>query len=233
MSLFSTPDWIALGCFAAAWIAYAIMLEWTRLGKRSLSARMDGYRGIWMLRMLARNPRIVDTQITASLQNGSAFFASTSLLAIGGTLALLRSTDTVLDIVAALPFGIAPTRVQWEAKVLGLVVIFAYAFFKFAWAYRLFNYVAIMIGAAPPDSLKDTTEAKAHAERTAKLIETAGRHFNRGQRAIFFALGYLGWFLGPSALIVTTIAVLAVICLRQFGSEALRGLPGDTDQGRG
>jgi uncharacterized membrane protein len=128
------PDWIALGSFAAAWIAYAIALEWTPLGKHSLNARMDGYREVWMLRMLGRNPRIVDTQITASLQNGTAFFASTSLLAIGGTLALLRSTDAVLDIVATLPFGIAPTRVQWEAKVLGLVVIFAYAFFKFAWA---------------------------------------------------------------------------------------------------
>ena len=37
--------------------------------------------------------RIVDSQIMASLQNGTAFFASTSLIAIGGTLTLLRSTD--------------------------------------------------------------------------------------------------------------------------------------------
>jgi uncharacterized membrane protein len=224
MALFSTPDWIALGCFICAWVAYAIALEWTPLGRRSLNARMDAYREIWMQRMLARNPRIVDTQITASLQNGTAFFASTSLLAIGGALALLRSTDAVLDIVSALPFGIAPTRVQWEAKVLGLVVIFAYAFFKFAWAYRLFNYVAILLGAAPPVEEMDTPAARAHARRAAKLIERAGRHFNRGQRAIFFALGYLGWFLGPSALIVATLAVLAVTIRRQFASESLHGL---------
>ena len=31
--------------------------------------------------------------------------------------------------------------------MLGLAVIFVYAFFKFAWSYRLFNYVAIMVGA--------------------------------------------------------------------------------------
>jgi uncharacterized membrane protein len=227
MMLFSPLDWIALGCFAGAWIAYAIALELTPLGRCSLNARMDTYREVWMVRMLARNPRIVDTQITASLQNGTAFFASTSLLAIGGSLAMLRSTSAVLDIVAALPFGIAPTRVQWEAKVLGLTVIFACAFFKFAWAYRLFNYVAILLGAAPPETEKDTAEAKAHARRTAKLTETAGRHFNRGQRAIFFALGYLGWFLGPATLIITTIAVLAVTIRRQFGSEAFRGLVED------
>ena len=28
-------------------------------------------------------------------------------------------------------------------------------------------------------------------------LEAAGRHFNRGQRAFFFALGYLGWFVSP------------------------------------
>jgi uncharacterized membrane protein len=30
-----------------------------------------------------------------------------------------------------------------------------------------------------------------------KNVEAAGRHFNRGQRAFFFALGYLGWFVRP------------------------------------
>ena len=38
----------------------------------------------------------------------------------------------------------------WEAKTIGLAVIFVYAFFKFAWSYRLYNYVAIMLGATPP-----------------------------------------------------------------------------------
>ena len=40
--------------------------------------------------MLDREARMVDMQIMASLQNGTAFFASTSLIAIGGGLALLR-----------------------------------------------------------------------------------------------------------------------------------------------
>jgi hypothetical protein len=34
--------------------------------------------------MLDREARMVDMQIMASLQNGTAFFASTSLIAIGG-----------------------------------------------------------------------------------------------------------------------------------------------------
>ena len=31
--------------------------------------------------------------------------------------------------------------------MIGLAVIFVYAFFKFAWSYRLFNYAAILLGA--------------------------------------------------------------------------------------
>ena len=49
---------------------------------------------------------MVDMQIMAALQNGTAFFASTSLIAIGGALTFLRSTDEMLDVVATLPFGI-------------------------------------------------------------------------------------------------------------------------------
>jgi uncharacterized membrane protein len=77
MHLFATVDLIALGCFVGAWIAYAVAVEWTPLGRDSLNAHMDRYREIWMRRMLHREARMVDMQIMAALQNGTAFFAST------------------------------------------------------------------------------------------------------------------------------------------------------------
>jgi uncharacterized membrane protein len=154
------------------------------------------------------------------LQNGTAFFASTSLIAVGGTLTLFRSTDDLLQLVSQLPFGIVTTRLQWEAKLLGLVVIFVYAFFKFAWSYRLFNYVAIMIGAAPPVADSETQAAKDFVHRASTLCSDAGRHFNRGQRAFFVALGYLGWFIGPAVLIATTTGVVIVMWRRQFASDS-------------
>jgi uncharacterized membrane protein len=224
MLLFPTLDWIALACFGGAWAAYAVIVEWTPLGRRTLNARMHGYRLRWMQQLLARDVRMVDTQIVASLQNGTAFFASTSLIAVGGALTLMRGTEEVLHLLTALPFGVETTRVQWEAKVMGLAVIFVYAFFKFAWAYRLFNYVAILVGAAPPCGERDTRDAHRHAARSARILEAAGRHFNRGQRAFFFALGYLGWFLGPWVLIGSTAAVFAVMLHRQLMSDSQRAL---------
>ena len=221
---FTTLDLIALGWFIAAWAGYAAYVEYVPKHKQSLNETMNDYRVVWMRRMLDREMRMVDMQVMASLQNGTAFFASTSLLAIGGALTVLRSTDDALNVMAQLPLGIASTRILWEIKAIGLAVIFVYAFFKFAWSYRLFNYVAIMLGAMPHEHEKDTPEAESHVQRTAALFAAAGRHFNHGQRAFFFALGYLGWFMSPVVLIVTTAAVLFVMWWRQFQSDARRAM---------
>ena len=224
MQIFPTLDLIAIACFAAAWAGYAITIELTAYGKTSLNARMNQYREVWMRRALAREMRMVDMQIMASLQNGTAFFASTSLIAVGGALTLLRATEEILSVVGNIPVGIPASRGQWEIKTIGLIVIFVYAFFKFAWSYRLFNYVAILLGAMPFAADKNTPEAEAHVKRTAQLFASAGRHFNRGQRAFFFALGYLGWFAGPYVLMATTVAVVIVMWRRQFASEGLRAI---------
>jgi uncharacterized membrane protein len=213
-------DILAVGFFIIEWAVYAVTLDYTAYGRDSLSTRMHIYREVWIRRLLDRETRMVDTQIMASLQNGTAFFASTSLLAVGGGLALLRSTGDALAVLGALPIDLSPSPALWEIKCVGLVLIFIYAFFKFAWAYRLFNYVAILIGAMPPASQRDTPEAEAHVQRMTRLFEAAGRHFNRGQRAFFFALGYLGWFVSPWVLFATTAAVVIVIWRRQFASDA-------------
>ncbi len=220
MLTFTMPDLLALGWFICAWIAYSLVIEKTAKGRSSLNAYMNSYRDQWMAEMLGREIRIVDSQVTAALQNGTAFFASTSLIAIGGTLTLLRATEQLIVVIASLPFSVPVTPEMWEFKIIGLAVIFVYAFFKFAWSYRLFNYLAIMIGAAPPPAEKTTPEARAFAYRAGRLCANAGLHFNRGQRAFFFALGYLGWFLGPLELALSTTGVLIVMWRRQFSSES-------------
>src|SRR5690349_3344421 len=217
-------DIAAVGFFVIEWTVYAFTLERTAYGRDSLSARMHIYREVWIRNLLNRETRMVDMQIMASLQNGTAFFASTSLIAIGGGLALLRATNDALAVLRELPVDLTPSPALWEIKCVGLILIFVYTFFKFAWAYRLFNYVCILLGAMPPSSERDTPEAEAHVIRTARLFEAGGRHFNRGQRAFFFALGYLGWFVSPWVLFVTTALVVVVTWRRQFASNAWRAM---------
>ncbi|WP_043539793.1 DUF599 domain-containing protein [Salinarimonas rosea] len=225
---FSNLDLVALAFFAAAWGGYHLAVERLGPARRSLNTRMAAQRRAWMRELLGRENRIVDSTIMASLQSGAAFFASTALLAVGAVLALIQATETALALFADLPFGVATTRLAFEAKVFGLGVIFVYAFFKFAWSYRLFNYAAILVGAIPQD--RRAPDAASAAERAARMTIVAGGHFNRGQRAFFFALGYLGWFVGPWVLIAATAAVLVVMANRQFGSDALRALDVPVDR---
>jgi uncharacterized membrane protein len=56
------------------------------------------------------------------------------------------------------------------------------------------------------------------------VVTDAGRHFNRGQCAFFFALGYLGWFLGPLPPIAATAGIIVVMWRRQFVSESRRAV---------
>ena len=216
----SLLDFIAIGWFLFAWLGFNALLDISPLRYKTLTLAMDEFRRGWMLSMAAREVRIMDTAIMSGLQQGTAFFASTSLFAIGGCFALFESTDRILQIAGDLSLPAGESRALWEIKVLGLLLIFAYAFFKFGWAYRLFNYASILMGAMPERHLAPAEKVEQVALQAAEMIVLAGKHFNRGQRAFFFAIGFLGWFAGPLVLCATTLAVLLVMIRRQFLSKA-------------
>src|ERR1700730_1354878 len=130
-------DVAAVGFFILEWTVDAVTLEHSAYGRDSLSARMHAYREKWIRRMLDRQTRMVDMQIMASLQNGTAFFASTSLLAIGGGLALLRASTDALAVLSKLPVDLSPSPALWELKCIGLMLGFVSVYFKFACSYRL------------------------------------------------------------------------------------------------
>ncbi len=174
--------------------------------------------------MATRELRMIDTSIMIGLQQGTGFFASTSILAIGGCLGLLNSSGRVLTLFHELPFISETTQQLFETKILGLcLILFAYAFFKFAWSYRLFNYCSILIGSVPMarDRGPDDPQVVAGINRAAGINIQAGQRFNSGLRGIFFSIGYLGWFLHPALFMVADQTLVAFVLLRrQFLSKA-------------
>ena len=215
---FSLLDAVAIAAFVTSWFSHYLLSE---RSSRSLNAIMAQRRRDWMRRMAARDNRMPDSITMQGLQNGAAFFASTSLIAIGGALAAIGASTQAVEVFSSLPLGIVTTREVFDVKIVGLAAIFVYAFFKFVWAYRLFNYGSILIVCAPPMEAVGTPEMEVALERAARMNIEAGRHFNRGLRAIFFALAYLGWFASPLVLLATTAAVSVVLYRRQFSSEPL------------
>lgn len=180
----------------------------------------------WMLVMYLRPLRIVDISIINGLQQGAAFYASFCIFAIGGCFALLGASDQVWAFVHQLPSTLSANSVNWQFKVLGLAMIYTYAFFKFGWSYRLFMYCAILVGGVEAieniDGERDLKIARRQAKKSAKINITAAGHFNTAQKAVFFAMGYLGWFAGPWTLAIGGILTFIVLVRRQFFSSSRR-----------
>lgn len=221
------PDYGALAFFLFSWLAFDLVIDHSMLGFRSLSGLMAHKRREWMLTMAARDLRMIDTAILNGLQQGAAFFGSASILAIGGSFALLGATDQVLQIYRDVQLSAEMPRGLWETKVMGLTVIFVYSFFKFAWSYRLFNYCSILVGAVPHRAEGNEAAVRKAAIMAAEMNINASRHFTSGLRGIFFALAYLGWFVGPWFLAGSTLFVVSVLTRRQYFSRARKILEED------
>ncbi len=220
----SIADSIGLALFVGVWIFYRFVNERGFGGTTSLSVLMNEQRMAWMRSMSLRDTRIADASIMSSLQNGAAFFASTSLILLGGAATLLRAADDVLKVFSDLPFGLTVTRGTWELKVLGLAFIFGYSFFKFAWAYRLFIYAAILLGATPGPEFPDAAARDTAAKRAGLMTIDAGLHFAKGLRSFYFAFAYIGWFVSPYVLMATTLGIFVIVMRRQFFSAARASL---------
>jgi len=233
---FEPIDLIALGVFFAAWAAHAIAVSRSPLSRRTLSHAMHAYRTRWMENAVRREAKMVDALIQNSLQQGVLFFASTSILVIGALLAGLGAAEQAVRVLGDLPFTSTDTSLEWELKVLLVVGIVTYAFFKFAWSYRLFNYLIILIGAGPDRStagvVADTTELEVWSTKLGKLHAVAAYHFTAGIYAYFHALSAMTWLFSPWLLIVSTLWVSLVLYRRAFGSRFLKILV-DRDAGSG
>ena len=220
-------DYCAMALFVLLWLAYArITGNQQILSRTSLTKAMAERRREWILNSMNRDLKMIDTQIMGGLQNGTAFFASTTIFAIGGCFALLGATEQVDAILRDIPFIVQGGRATFELKVCGLIGLFAYSFFKFGWSYRLFNYCTILFGGLPmaAEYRADPETAKRDAERVIRMNIIAARHFNAGLRTIFLSIGYLGWFIGPYMFMASTLFVIIVLTRRQFFSEARRAL---------
>lgn len=226
---YTIPDAWALALFLICWAFYAVIVKDGLAGRQSLNSLMNRERANWMKAMTMRELRVIDTSILAGLQQGTAFFASTSVFAIGGCFALMNASDQVVNIASDLPIMIPSSRAIFETKALMLLLIYSYAFFKFGWSYRLQNYCSILVGAVPfvADGSTPGKDVEVAAAKALQFNNLAGRHYNSGLRAIFFSIGFMGWFAGPYVFIASTLFILAVLVRRQFFSRARAALLGD------
>ncbi|MFT5393030.1 MAG: putative membrane protein [Gammaproteobacteria bacterium] len=206
-----------------AWPLYTWFSDYSRWAVKSLPHTVNQLREQWMLRMLGRDARMMDLLIQGNLVRGIAFFASTSILLVGGILAALGASDQATTTLSHIPFAPQTGYAPVEYKLLVLLMVFIYAFVKFVWAFRLANYCSILIGAAP-ELTTESSERTEYAAYAGRISSITGRHFNQGLRANIFAIAVLGWFFHPVAFLLITIWALGLLYRREFRSGSLDAL---------
>lgn len=218
----------ALDIAALVWfVVCAVGYTWFADHRRAAAGLMGAtarHRLAWMERMLERENRIVDTTLAATMSASVSFFAQTSIFILGGLIAMLGAQERVRAVIAEVPFSSVTSGALWEAKIALLIVIFVFAFFKFTWSLRQFNYLVVLIGAAPLNTGRDMKEATPHARRAARMSDLAVNHFNVGIRAYYFGLAALAWFINPWLLMAASAWTVLVLWRREFRSNTLAAL---------
>lgn len=217
-------DWLALATLFAGWIGYAAFAKRRSPARPSLLAVTNAERVRWMLQSTWRENRVVDGVVVQSMSTSPSFFASTTILIIGGLLAVLSTTEKATELVQQMPFAARTSALVFDLKLLLLLGIFVYAFFRFTWSLRLYGFGALLIASAPEshqfEQRGDALRA-AFAERAGRVVGLAAESFNDGLRAYYMAFAVIGWFLSPLAFMAATVAVVWILYRREFRSEVL------------
>lgn len=211
-------DLVAFGWFATAWCGYILFVDYGHGRLRGLNAHLWTLRRQWAARLLERDNRIADAALVGHTIRSVTFFASTTVLLLAGLLGILGAVDAAHGVTSQFTFVDQTSKAFFGLKLLLLLVILVFAFMKFTWAVRQYNYGIALIGSAPMPAAPLTVREPS-AEHIATVLSLAGVSFNGGLRAYYFALALLGWFIHPGVCILATAWVLLILLRRQYWSR--------------
>jgi uncharacterized membrane protein len=222
LALLPWIDWVALLLFFAGWAGYARFARQRADSHRSVLGATNAVRREWMLQTTYREVRVIDGIVIQNLSNSPSFFASTTILIIGGLLAVLGSGN-VNELVRDLPFAARTTVLIFDLKLILLLGIFVYVFFRFTWSMRQYTFGALLVAAAPEAGrfASEGLSREAFADKAGRIVGLAAETFNDGLRGYYFAFAAIGWFFSPIVFLVATVGVVYILYQREFRSEVL------------
>ena len=227
-------DWAALLWFFAAWVGYARFARRRSLVQPSVLAATNRIRRLWMLQTTRREVRVLDGVVVQSLSTSPSFFASTTILIIGGLLAMLSRSEQASDLVREIPFAVRTSLIVFDMKLVLLTGVFVYAFFRFTWSLRQYTFGALLVAAAPDfKAWHSEAHRSAFASRAGRVMGLAADTFNDGLRAYYMAFAAIAWFLSPWAFMAGTVTVIYILYRREFHSEVLAVLAEEPDAAEG
>lgn len=225
-TLLPWQDWLAIVWFFGSWLTYSWFARHESLKRPSILRATNRYRHFWMLQATGRDPRVLDGIITQNLSSTPSFFSSTTIIIIGGLFALMGTTDRASELVREIPFAVQTSVLIFDLKVLLMIGVFVFAFFRFSWSMRQYTFVALLIGSLPSHEEFDAGkfDRETFAARASDMVGLAAETFNDGLRAYYMSFALMAWFFSTPAFVVATAVVLLILYNREFRSEVLKVL---------
>jgi uncharacterized membrane protein len=217
-------DWLALVAFFVAIIAYSRYAD--HAGHRLLNARMREIRARWMRRYLERDDRVLDSILTGHSINSITLFCSATLLIVVALLGVLTNAGTAYSIVITSRFVIHTTLDLFQVKLIGLVCVFVYGFYRFTWALLQYNYVLALIGSAPLKDHLTPAVTDQMGNQMSVVLNSAVTSFHSGFRTYYYALAWVGWFFHPLVFMAATAFATFVLIYRQIASPSAGAIKG-------
>jgi uncharacterized membrane protein len=225
-TLLPWQDWLAIAWFFGCWLSYSWFARHESIRRPSILRATNRYRHFWMLQATGRDPRVLDGIITQNLSSTPSFFSSTTIIIIGGLFALMGTTDRASELVREIPFAVQTSVLIFDLKVLLMIGIFVFAFFRFSWSMRQYTFAALLIGSlpSPQDFESGKFDRESFAARASHMVGLAAETFNDGLRAYYMSFALMAWFFSSTAFMIATAVVVLILYKREFRSDVLQVL---------
>jgi uncharacterized membrane protein len=143
---------------------------------------------------------------------------------MGGLFALLGSSDKAAELVRDIPFVERTSVLIFDLKVMLMIAVFVYSFFRFSWSMRQYTFVALVIGSMPDPKEFESGKfnREQFAQRAGRMLGLAAETFNDGLRGYYFAFAVIAWFFSPLAFSLATAMVVLILYSREYRSDVLQ-----------
>lgn len=212
-------DWLALAFFVLSIVAYGRFADRTRRAG-ILNAHMREVRRLWMLRYLQREDRVLDAIFTGHSMNSISLFSSATLLIVVALLGVLGNSDLAYRLANQSVFITSTTGVLFQAKLIGVICVFIYGFYRFTWALLQYNYLLALTSSAPLARDLTPEAAREMADKLSVVLNAAVTSFHSGFRTYYYALAWVGWFFHPVVFMAAILFVTFILVYRQIHSPA-------------
>ena len=121
----------------------------------------------------------------------------------------MGSPDHLVELTQAMTQSQEATSLKLQIKLAFATLFLVYAFLKFAWSNRLFSYCTVLMAAVPNNP--NHPQAILRAIMAGEISIRTALNFNRGLRAIYFALASLAWLTGAPILLTAFLVTLLML----------------------